>query len=242
MKAETAPLLVLLIGVLTGAATIFGGALALRFRSALNLFLGFSSGAVIGVALFDLLPEALDLGAPHFHPLTITTGVAAGLALYLALDRAMTILSTGSEGRRRHLGPASLTAHSLMDGLGIGFAFQISSAAGAIVAFAVLAHDVFDGANTVTLSLGGGSPPTTARRWLAADAIAPFLGILIARMIAIPAAGLALLLALFAGFFLYIGASELLPRAHGQRPHLSTVAATVVGLGFIYAVVRLASI
>lgn len=242
MKAQAAPLLVLFIGALTGAATIFGGALALRFRSALNLFLGFSSGAVIGVALFDLLPEALDLGAPNFQPLTITTCVAAGLAAYLALDRLTVIVSAGSEGRRRHLGPASLTAHSLMDGLGIGFAFQISSAAGAIVAIAVLAHDVFDGANTVTLSLGTGSSPPTARRWLAADAVAPFLGVLIARTIAIPADGLALLLAVFAGFFLYIGASELLPRAHGQRPRLSTVAATVTGLGFIYAVVRLASL
>jgi zinc transporter ZupT len=242
VKAQTAPLLVLLIGVLTGVSTTFGGALALRFRSALNLFLGFSSGAVIGVALFDLLPEALELGAPHFQPLAITTAVAVGLAAYLALDRMTTILGAGSEGRRRHLGPASLTAHSLMDGLGIGFAFQISSAAGAIVAFAVLAHDVLDGANTVTLSLAAGSPPTTARRWLAADAIAPFIGVLIARTIAIPAAGLAVLLAVFAGFFLYIGASELLPRAHGQRPRLSTVAATIAGLGFIYAVVRLASI
>ena len=57
-----------------------------------------------------------------------------------------------------------------MDGLGIGFAFQVSSAAGMIVAFAVLAHDFVDGANTVTLSLAGGSDPAIARRWLLADA------------------------------------------------------------------------
>ena len=49
-----------MVGVFTSAATLFGGGLALRFRSALTLFLGFSSGAVIGVALFDLLPEALE--------------------------------------------------------------------------------------------------------------------------------------------------------------------------------------
>jgi ZIP family zinc transporter len=242
VKVQTAPLLILFIGLLTGVATASGGALALRFRSALSLFLGFSGGAVIGVALFDLLPEAIELGGPYFSPLTITTSLAAGFALYLAADRATLILGARSAGGRRHLGPASLTAHSLMDGLGIGFAFQISSAAGAIVALAVLAHDVVDGANTVTLSLGGGSPTTTARRWLAADAIAPLIGICLARLIAIPAAMLALLLAAFAGFFLYIGASELLPRAHDRRPRLSTIAATATGLGFIYAVVRLASI
>lgn len=240
MSAQTAPLFVLAIGLATGAATLFGGALALRFQSALGLFLGFSSGAVIGVALFDLLPEAFELGGSHFEPLTITTVLAVGFALYLTADRLALILAGGSEGHRGHLGPASLTAHSLMDGLGIGFAFQVSSAAGMIVAFAVLAHDFVDGANTVILSLAGGSNPPTARRWLVADAAAPLLGIGIARVIRVPAPMLALLLALFAGFFLYIGASELLPRSHGPKPRLSSIAATGLGLGLIYSVVRLA--
>ncbi|HLI67737.1 MAG TPA: ZIP family metal transporter [Caulobacteraceae bacterium] len=243
MSHASSPIVVLLIGLATGAATLVGGAVALRFRSALDLFLGFSSGAVIGVALLDLLPEALDIGGgAHFRSLTIATAVAVGFALYLAADRAALVLSEGAEGHRGHMGPASLTAHSLMDGLGIGFAFQVSTAAGVIVAVAVLAHDFLDGANTVTLSLAGGAATPTARRWLVADALAPLVGIGAARLVAVPASVLALLLAVFAGFFLYIGASELLPRSHDRRPRLSTAAATAIGLGFIYAVVRLASL
>jgi zinc transporter ZupT len=238
----SALILVLMIGAATGCATLFGGALAFRFRSALDLFLGFSSGAVIGVALLDLLPEAFELAGPRVEALTLTASVAVGFALYLAADRATLILSHGSEGHRGHLGPASLTAHSLMDGLGIGLAFQVSSAAGAIVAFAVLAHDFLDGANTVSLSFAGGAAAPTARRWLIADAAAPIVGICIARLITVPAGLLAELLAVFAGFFLYIGASELLPRSHDRRPRLSTIAATALGLGFISAVVRLASV
>jgi ZIP family zinc transporter len=121
-------------------------------------------------------------------------------------------------------------------------AFQVSEAAGVIVAIAVLAHDFLDGANTVTLSLSGGASASTARRWLVADAAAPLVGVLIARLVAVPATTLALLLALFAGFFLYIGASELLPRSHERRPRLSTTAATALGLAFIYVVVRLAAV
>lgn len=242
MNLASASPLILLIGVMTGAATMLGGELALRFRSVLGLFLGFSSGAVIGVALFDLLPEAIELGSPHFSPLTITAALAVGFALYLVADRTALILSQGAGSYRAHLGPCSLTAHSLMDGLGIGFAFQVSSAVGALVAFAVLAHDFVDGANTVTVSLAGGATPPTARRWLLADAIAPLVGISIARLIDIPATDLALLLAVFAGFFLYIGASDLLPRSHDGRPQLSTIAATLLGLCLIYGVVRLASI
>lgn len=237
--------LALLIGVATGAATAFGGVFALRFRSAMGLLLGFSSGAVIGVALLDLLPEAMEVGGSRVHPLTLMTAVVLGFAAYLATDRGGAALADepSSHGRHlgRHLGPASLTIHSLTDGLGIGLAFQFSSVAGLIVAAAVLAHDLCDGANTVILSLAAGSPPRTARRWLAADALAPLAGIVVAQLIAVPGPILALLMALFAGFFLYIGASELLPKSHQDRPKRSTLAATLLGLGFIYAVVRMTS-
>jgi zinc transporter ZupT len=48
------------------------------------------------------------------------------------------------------------------------------------------------------------------------------------------------LLAVFAGFFLYIGASELLPRAHAQGRPTLIVTATLAGLLFIWTVVRVA--
>jgi predicted MFS family arabinose efflux permease len=43
----------LLIGIATGISTFIGGSLALRFKDHIHLILGFSAGAVIGVALFD---------------------------------------------------------------------------------------------------------------------------------------------------------------------------------------------
>jgi ZIP family zinc transporter len=47
-------------------------------------------------------------------------------------------------------------------------------------------------------------------------------------------------LALFAGFFLYIGASELLPDSHHRYPRAWTTVATLLGAGLIWLVVRLA--
>ncbi len=232
--------LLLIVGVVTGSATLLGGALALRFRSALGWLLGFSSGAIVGVALFDLLPEALDLAGERHSHFSITTAVAIGFGLYLVADRASVLMSGATGGQRGHFAPASLTAHSLMDGLGIGLAFQVSTAAGLIVALAVVAHDILDGANTVTLSLAGGSGTRTARGWLFADSAAPLVGIGLARLISIPTFTLAVLLGIFAGVFLYIGASELLPLSHDRRPRLSTIAATGAGFLFIYLVIRLA--
>lgn len=230
----------LMIGLATGAATLAGGVLILYFASAFDRILAFSAGAIIGVALFELLPQGLDLAGENHRPLIITAAMATGFLVYLAADRASVIL--GRRGGRRHFAPASLALHSFVDGLAIGLAFHVSPVAAFTVAMGVLAHDFIDGANTVTVSLSSGSAIPTARTWLAADAAAPLAGILVAGIIDVPSFFLALLLAVFAGFFLYIGASELLPRSHARRSRLSSVAATGAGLALIYAVTSLSNI
>jgi len=47
-------------------------------------------------------------------------------------------------------------------------------------------------------------------------------------------------LALFTGFFLYIGASELAPASHRALPRLWTSLATIAGMAAIWIAVRLA--
>jgi ZIP family zinc transporter len=232
--------LLAVLGLATGAATLAGGGLALRFEKWLHLVLGLSAGAVIGVALFDLLPEALVLGAPSHQPTALTGLVAVGFLAYLAVDRALLIASRQNTAHRGHLGAGSLTVHSILDGLGIGLGFQVSASVGAVLALAVLAHDFSDGVNTVNLSLAGSRDPKIARRWLIADAAAPIFGIGLSRLITVPRADLAVIIALFAGFFLYIGASELLPDSHHRYPRAWTTLATLLGAGLIWAVVRLA--
>jgi len=193
---------------------------------------------VIGVALFDLMPEALALGGRVAAPETVMGVMGIGFCAYMLLERA---LRAAAEGRAGHLGPASLTAHSLLDGLGIGFAFQVAPAIGVVVAAAVLAHDLADGVNTVTLSLSGGGGPGRARGWLIADAAAPLAGIGLTRLFTVGEGELGLAIALFAGFFLYIGASALAPASHRAMPGLRTSLATAAGMAAIWIVVRLAA-
>jgi ZIP family zinc transporter len=236
-------LLLVVVGLAAGAATLVGGWLALRFAHRLHLVLGFSAGAVIGVALFDLLPEAVrlsrDAAGVSGDPSVVTSVVALGFFGYLAIDRTLLIATTQGSGHRGHLGAGSLTIHSFLDGLAIGLGFQVSASVGVVLAIAVLAHDFSDGINTVNLSLAGSAGTTNARRWLIADAAAPLAGILVSRLLVVPAHALALIVAAFAGFFLYIGASELLPDSHHRFPRAWTTLATIAGAGLIWLVVRL---
>ena len=223
-------LIPLAFGLAAMVATLAGGLLALRLRNRIGLVLGLTAGIVIGVALFDLIPEALELAAGRWSVRPLMAFTALGLAGYMLLDRLLAkIPRTASISWRADLGPAMLCLHSLMDGLGIGIAFQIDTAAGWMIALAVLTHDVADGINTVSLSLAARSE-SAARRWLVLNGVAPMLGVVIGLALTIPSTMLAPLMALFAGVFLYIGACELVPRSHSLEPRFKTGIATIMGI------------
>src|SRR5690348_6815473 len=96
-------MLLLLIAGAAFSATIAGGLLALRLKDKLHLVLGFSAGAVIGVAFFNLLPEALQLGQKYDSAATLLTWACLGFLLYLILDRA--ILYYGQAPQHEHHDP-----------------------------------------------------------------------------------------------------------------------------------------
>jgi ZIP family zinc transporter len=235
----TPDLLLPLLGLATGAVTLAGGALALRFAGRVHLILGFSAGAVIGVALLDLLPECLAL-QPQGGAMAVASLMALGFFAYLAADRMLLAAAGGRTSHRGHFGAGALAIHSLLDGVGIGLGFQASASVGLVLAVAVLAHDLADGVNTVSVALGGTRSQGAAWRWLIIDAAAPIAGIALSRLLILPHGTLAAVLALFAGAFLYIGASELLPESHHRHPRAWTTIATGLGLALIWTVVRLA--
>ncbi len=234
-------LIVMLIALGACAATMAGGLLALKLAGKLALVMGFSAGAVIGVAFFDLAPEALEAGKGIYEPRILLAVAAIGFFLYTVLDRLVARHDCGGQVNpaRGMVGAASFSAHSLLDGFAMGIAFQASHAMGLIVAAAVLAHDFADGLNTVNVVTRNGGSRAFALRWLAVDATAPVVGAGLSLLVVADAGMLALLLALFCGFFLHIGASGLLPESHRAHPRPVTTFATLAGAGFLYAVTAL---
>lgn len=242
--------MVVLISIAAFFSTLLGGMFALRFRDKLHLVLGFSAGAVIAVAFFDLLPEALELGEGYSSS-TILGICALGFFIYLLLDRLIFFHTHTDEGHDDHaaekksrgtMGAMALSLHSFLDGLAIGLAFQVSSAVGAVVAVAVLVHDFSDGINTVGLITKNEGGVKRARMWLFVDALAPVLGAASTLLFTLPGSALGVILALFAGFFLYIGASDLIPESHHGHPRILTTVMTLLGATVLFVAIRLAGV
>ena len=234
---------VLLIALAASVATFVGGAFALRFRDKLHLILGFSAGAVAGVALFDLLPEAIELSTKYHSASTIALFVALGLFGYLILDRLVLLHTHEADGeqnsQRGSLGALTLATHSFFDGMAIGIGFQVSAVVGIVVAVAVLTHDFSDGVNTVNLILKNGGNWKQAFRWLLVDAAAPLLGAASTLFFTISESAIGLVLAVFVGTFLYLSASDLIPESHHRHPRALTTVMTLIGALVIYVVVSL---
>lgn len=238
-------MIVLFVALAASVATFIGGSFALRFRDKLHLILGFSAGAVAGVAFFDLLPEAMELGAAYRDPATIALFVALGFFFYLILDRLVFLHAHDDENEkttRNSLGALTLSAHSFVDGVAVGIGFQASATVGVVVAAAVLAHDFSDGINTVNLVLRGGGSRRRAFRWLCADAAAPALGAASTLFVGIPQSVIGLVLAVFSGSFLYLSASDLIPESHHSHPRALTTVMTLVGAVLIYVITRVAGL
>jgi ZIP family zinc transporter len=238
----------LVFGSAAFLATLLGGGFALRYRDKLHLILGFSSGAVLGVALFDLLPESLNLTRHRHSPATVTLVVAAGFFAFMLLSRVLLLHPEDEDShdeadhRLGAVSAASLSLHSFLDGVGIGLAFKVSTAVGAIVAAAVLAHDFSDGVNTVTVILKSRGRGMRALRWLFLDAAAPLLGVASTSFYDLTETQLGLVLSLFCGFFLYLGASDLLPESHHRHPKLLTSVMNILGAAVIWLTVHFAAL
>lgn len=239
--------MLLLISFGAFITTLLGGLVALRFKDRLHIILGFSAGAIIGVAFFDLMPEAIELTSGFFEISDTLSIIALGFVAYMILDR-MIILHSHTEDDHNHhhnrgvMGAGSLSIHSFLDGVAIGLAFQVGNAVGIIVTVAVLVHDFSDGMNTVNMIIKNHGKHTSALKWLIIDSIAPVLGIMATLFFTLEETSLGIILALFSGFFLYIGASDLLPESHHGHNTVWTTLSTIAGVAVLFVAIKLAGI
>lgn len=220
---------------LTVLSTLAGGLAALRLARDLGTAIALTGGVVVAVALFHVLPEAIEATD---DPRRVGLLVGAGFAGFFFAERLL-VLHHRDDAEQAHaharvgaLGAGGLAAHSFVDGLGIALAFDVSTSTGLLVFLAVIAHDFADGLNTVGFVLRQSGDRRAAVRWLAIDAAAPLAGAFVGVTLSISEANLGALLAVYAGFFLFMGATDLLPHAH-EHPSWRRVLLTLGGFAAI---------
>ncbi len=239
-------MLVIVLAASTFVSTLLGGLLAFKNQNKLQRILGYTAGVLLGVVAFDLLPEIFEaVSATHTDATWAMLALVVGFLLFHMLEKSILIHHSQEAEyevhHHPHVGIASalaLIGHSLLDGVGIGLGFQAGTGVGIAVAIAVIAHDFTDGLNTVNLLLMNKNRPRRALWFLIADALAPILGALSTLVFQIPDSALPVYLGFFAGFLLYIGASEILPEAHSKHSSYVTIALTVLGSAFIFVITR----
>jgi zinc transporter, ZIP family len=231
------------LSLLTVASTFLGGTVALRLHRELTTLIALTGGIVVAVALFDVLPEAIDAVD---DPRRVGTLVGAGFIGFFLAERLLVLHHRDeAEQARAHaqvgaLGAAGLSLHSFVDGLGIGLAFHLDTATGLLVFLAVVSHDFADGLNTVSFILSQSNDRRRALTWLCVDSLAPLLGAAVGSTIEVSDRALGHLLAVYAGFFLYMGGTDLLPEAH-QHPSRMRVALTLLGFAATFLIAYLAT-
>lgn len=229
--------MVYLYSFLTFISILAGGYIGLKYKDKLHLILGFTAGVLLSVVAFDILPEIFKLvNTTGINIVSPMIALISGFFIFHIFEKMLLIHhaheNVYGKHKHPHVGIASalaLIGHSFMDGVAIGFG-------GGIVAVAVISHAFSDGLNNVSLTNLNKNTPLQSKILIFAHAFAPILGTLVTHLFVIPDNFVLLYLGFFAGFLLYIGASEILPEAHSQNSSWKTIAMTLLGVISIFII------
>lgn len=237
------PLTAILVSAGAFLSAFVGGMVALRAARSVGVIIAVGAGIRIGAAYFDLIPESVDHLGGSLDAAMIFTAV--GFLAFYAIEK-LTTLHVGHEtateldhasAQHRHvgiIGASGMSLHSFLDGVALAAGLAVGGGLGLVIASVVIIHRFSDGIGIVSLLMASHTPRSTAMRWVTVVAIAPVMGVLLGLVLPIPDEVLGGMLAVFAGFFLYIGAAELLPEAHRSDRSRWIVGATLVGVIAIY--------
>lgn len=219
------------------AGTLLFAAGARTLVDVIPKFVPFAVGAMVGAAVFHLLPEAFARGASDAWVALLAVAGFVAFALvdqmaHRAIAPSTALDSTSSS--RLVLTVASDALHNLIDGILVATTFLEQPALGVITAVAVALHEVPRELGTFALCVAGG---LSIRRSLAVTLFTAIIAVLGAVLVviigpAITAFGVALV-PFAAGNFLYLAGSILWDSRDQLRNRtfrLAYVALIVVGL------------
>lgn len=128
-----------LLAALVSGTALLGVILAAKFtRAHASLFGALAAGVVIAIALFHVLPEALEMGS--FAPVFALAGFLLGFAIQFGLKRASTL--KGVHLRTAALAPVlAIAVHSMIDGWTYAVTFSVDTLTGVSATTGLVVHE-----------------------------------------------------------------------------------------------------
>ena len=199
--------------------------------------ISFAAGALIATAFLDLLPEAAELNeGPQIFLFSLLGFVSFFFAeKYIRLfhyhhghgEKPSTVLVLAGDG-----------IHNFVDGVAIAVAFLVSIPLGIVTTIAVASHEIPQEIADMGVLLANGLPKARALIFNFLSAITALIGAIAAFLLAGRIEGyLYIFLAVAAGHFIYIAASDLIPQLHEKsrgKKDIGSIVIFVLGILTIY--------
>lgn len=249
-------LLAILAGTLAGGVLSVLAAATLTFgvlRAWMPRLVAFAAGTLLGVALLDLLPHALEGGlSPDALFATLLAGLVAFFLLeHVALWRNARRAHAGGDPaharRAKHPAGAMILVgdgvHNFVDGVLIAAAFLVDPALGTITTIAVIAHEIPQEIGDFLVLVESGYSRREALAWnLVVSGAAIAGGVAGYAMLSSVRDAIPVAIVVAAASLIYVAIADLVPMLHreaGARSGLAQLALMVAGIGMVAAQVAL---
>jgi zinc and cadmium transporter len=212
----------------------------------LNLYLvAFAAGALIGTALFNLIPEALEHAEETLlNGETAPLFVAIGIVIFFLFEKFFHWYHDHAGHGHEHHGVTKSVVplitvgdgfHNFLDGVLIAATTLTDPALGVATAIAVFLHEIPQEVGDFSVLIFGGLSRAKAILYNLGSAATAYLGALVTFVAAEQIESLTVpLVAVTAGAFIFIALSELVPElVHKEKSGVKT---TLLALTFVIAI------
>ena len=212
---------ILLAASLQALVSFSGALLAIfnesRIKQLTHFVVSFAVGALLGVALLDLIPEALALGGMEFESLAFYT--FGGIIFFFILEKFFLWRHNHEGGMARESYTELILwgdfLHNFIDGAIIALTFMVDVRIGIATTIAVIFHEIPQEISDFGILIHGGMSRTRAISYNFLVSLSTIAGALITfAASAVIEPVLPYALALTAGNFIYIAVADLIPELH----------------------------
>ena len=212
---------VIFYSLIGGIFSLIGGALLLsRKKSAEGLAIyatPFAAGVLLAAAFTDLIPEALNDSSDATQTLSY---VLYGIVVFFLLEKFLRWFHHHHEHEGKEKASNSLviigdTLHNALDGVAIGAAFLANPSVGILTTLAVAAHEIPQEIGDFGLMLRNGMSRSKVLQVNIISAFATTITAMLTYTLGdFDRFPLSQLIAITAGFFIYIASSDIIPEIH----------------------------